>query len=138
MKIFDLFCGTGGFSMGFKKARNSNYKVVFGLDILEPSIKTFALNHKKAFALSCDIRRAQKKGIAERLKVRTGDIDVILGGPPCQGFSSIRPFRSTHDDDPRNTLFEEFASFVNYFRPKAFVMENVVGLATHKKGGAWF
>ena len=62
------------------------------------------------------------------------DVDVIVGGPPCQGFSSIRPFRSTNDDDPRNSLFEEYASFVNYFRPKVFVLENVVGLATHKDG----
>lgn len=59
---------------------------------------------------------------------------MIVGGPPCQGFSSIRPFRSTNDDDPRNSLFEEYASFVNYFRPKVFVLENVVGLATHKDG----
>lgn len=70
----------------------------------------------------------------EATKLSRGMVDVIVGGPPCQGFSSIRPFRSTNDDDPRNSLFEEYASFVNYFRPKVFVLENVVGLATHKDG----
>ena len=134
MKIFDLFCGTGGFSKGFKKARNSNHEVIFGLDLLKPSVETFKLNHKNAFGLSGDIRQVRKKDLSEKLQVGKGVVDVILGGPPCQGFSSIRPFRSTNDDDPRNTLFEEFASFVNYFRPKVFVMENVVGLATHKNG----
>lgn len=134
MKIFDLFCGTGGFSKGFEKARNANYKVIFGLDILKPSVKTFTLNHKDAIGLSEDIRKVRKKDISEKLKISEDDIDLIIGGPPCQGFSSIRPFRSTNDDDPRNTLFEEFVSFVNYFRPKVFVMENVVGLATHKNG----
>ena len=59
---------------------------------------------------------------------------MIIGGPPCQGFSSIRPFRSANEDDPRNSLFEQFANFVNYFRPRALVFENVVGLATHQGG----
>jgi DNA (cytosine-5)-methyltransferase 1 len=134
MKVFDLFCGTGGFSKGFEKAGNSHYEVILGLDLLKTSVKTFNLNHKKAFGLSGDIRQVRKKDLSDRLKVGKGDIDVILGGPPCQGFSSIRPFRSTNDNDPRNTLFEEFASFVHYFRPKVFVMENVAGLATHKNG----
>ncbi|MCI5130313.1 MAG: DNA cytosine methyltransferase [Candidatus Electrothrix sp. EH2] len=134
MKIFDLFCGTGGFSKGFEKAAPSDYEVVFGLDLLKSSVKTFQLNHTRAFGLAGDIRKVRKQDISDTLNLGKGDIDVILGGPPCQGFSSIRPFRSTNDDDPRNTLFEEFASFINYFRPKVFVMENVVGLATHKNG----
>ena len=134
MKILDLFCGTGGFSKGFEKARNANYEVIFGIDLLKPSVKTFGLNHPNAYGLASDIRQVRRKDISELLCVKRGEIDVILGGPPCQGFSSIRPFRSTNEDDPRNTLFEEFASFVNYFRPKCFVMENVVGLATHKNG----
>jgi site-specific DNA-cytosine methylase len=67
--------------------------------------------------------------------VGPGELALIIGGPPCQGFSSIRPFRSATEDDPRNTLFEQFASFANWFRPRALVMENVVGLATHQGGG---
>lgn len=134
MKVFDLFCGTGGFSKGFENSSKETYEVIFGIDLLETSVKTFKLNHKNAFPIADDIRKVKKSDISNFLKVKKGDVDVLLGGPPCQGFSSIRPFRSTNDDDPRNSLFEEYASFVNFFRPKVFILENVVGLATHKKG----
>ena len=132
MKIFDLFCGTGGFSKGFENSNKASFEVVFGIDLLESSVETFKLNHKNAIGLAKDIRTVRRQDIEEMTGVKKGDLDVLVGGPPCQGFSSIRPFRSSTDDDPRNTLFEEYASFVNYFRPKIFVLENVVGLATHK------
>jgi DNA (cytosine-5)-methyltransferase 1 len=63
-----------------------------------------------------------------------GDVDVIIGSPPCQGFSSIRPFRSLTFDDPRNTLFESYALLVQFYQPLFFVLENVVGLITHQQG----
>ncbi len=72
-------------------------------------------------------------GVLPQGRPQQVEVDVIVGGPPCQGFSSIRPFRSAKEDDPRNSLFEEFAGHVNYFRPRVFVMENVVGLATHNR-----
>ena len=134
LKLFDLFCGTGGFSKGFENAKNRKYQTVFGIDILPMAVETFKRNHENAIALCGDIRKARRAEIGEKLKLKKGELDVIIGGPPCQGFSSIRPFRSSNDDDPRNSLFEEYASFVNYFRPKSFVLENVVGLATHKDG----
>ncbi len=133
-KVLDLFCGTGGFSTGFENADQGNFKVVFGIDLLPTSVETFKLNHKNAFGASGDIRKYKKSEVAEKIGACRGDVSVIIGGPPCQGFSSIRPFRSINDDDPRNTLFEEFASYVNYFRPNVFVLENVTGLATHKNG----
>ncbi|MDV7391629.1 DNA cytosine methyltransferase, partial [Arthrospira platensis SPKY1] len=133
-KVMDLFCGTGGFSKGFENSPLGDFEVVFGIDLLSTSVETFKLNHRNAFAVSGDIRRVAKKEVASKLKIKRGDISVIVGGPPCQGFSSIRPFRSCNDDDPRNTLFEEFASYVNYFRPNVFILENVTGLATHKGG----
>ncbi|TXY88878.1 DNA cytosine methyltransferase [Vibrio cholerae] len=134
MKVFDLFCGTGGFTKGFENSVKGNFDVKFGIDILETSVETFKLNHINAIGLSKDIRQVRRNEVSDMTSIRKGELDVLVGGPPCQGFSSIRPFRSTNDDDPRNTLFEEYASFVNYFRPKVFVLENVVGLATHKKG----
>ncbi|MGZ8217802.1 DNA cytosine methyltransferase [Methylomagnum sp.] len=133
-KVLDLFCGTGGFSKGFENASNANFEVVFGIDLLPASVETFKLNHINAFGVYGDIRKYKKSQLSEKLGVNRGDVDVIVGGPPCQGFSSIRPFRSANDDDPRNSLFEEFASYVNYFRPRFFVLENVTGLATHKRG----
>nr|WP_181716917.1 DNA cytosine methyltransferase [Psychrobacter sp.]QJS05215.1 C-5 cytosine-specific DNA methylase [Psychrobacter sp.] len=134
MKVFDLFCGTGGLTKGFENSTRANFDIKFGIDVLESSVNTFKLNHTNAVGLSEDIRKVRRSEVERLTGVKRGELDVLVGGPPCQGFSSIRPFRSTNDDDPRNTLFEEYASFVNYFRPKVFVLENVVGLATHKKG----
>jgi DNA (cytosine-5)-methyltransferase 1 len=104
------------------------------MDILPVAMETFKANHRQALGVTGDIRKVRRSSIADRLDLSRGKVDVVIGGPPCQGFSSIRPFRSSNDDDPRNSLFEEYASFVNYFMPRVFVLENVVGLATHKDG----
>lgn len=134
MKVFDLFCGTGGLTKGFENSTKENFDIRFGIDVLDSSVNTFKLNHSNAIGLSEDIRKVRRSEVERLTGIKRGELDVLVGGPPCQGFSSIRPFRSKNDDDPRNSLFEEYASFVNYFRPKVFVLENVVGLATHKKG----
>lgn len=134
MKLFDLFCGTGGFSKGFENASAGSFETVLGIDILPKSVETFRLNHPKALGLQEDIRKIRCEELQSQLKLKRGSLGVIIGGPPCQGFSSIRPFRSSALDDPRNTLFEQFANFVNFFRPRALVIENVVGLATHNNG----
>jgi len=131
--VFDLFCGTGGFSYGMERA-GLGFETRFGIDVLPVATQTFQLNHPRAAGVCDDIRRIRRATVEEATGLGRDEVDVIVGGPPCQGFSSIRPFRSTNDDDPRNSLFEEYASFVNYFRPKVFVLENVVGLATHKDG----
>ncbi len=134
LKVMDLFCGTGGFSKGFENT--GVFSVVYGIDVLPAAVETFRLNHSAAIALNEDIREVPLEHVSHRAKLKQGEVDVIVGGPPCQGFSSIRPFRSAAEDDPRNSLFEEFAGYVNYFRPPVFVMENVVGLATHNRGTA--
>ena len=126
MKIFDLFCGAGGFSKGFEQVVGGNFETVLGVDILPMSVETLRLNHPGALGVCGDIRQLRCADIGSRLKIKKGELGLIIGGPPCQGFLSIRPFRSSHDDDPRNSLFEQFANFVNYFRPRALVMENVV------------
>lgn len=132
MKVMDLFCGTGGFSKGFENT--GAFSVVYGIDVLPVAVETFRLNHSRAVALEADIREVRLRSVAHRTGLARGEVDVIVGGPPCQGFSSIRPFRSAMEDDPRNSLFEEFTAYVDYFRPQVFVMENVVGLATHNQG----
>ncbi len=133
MKVLDLFCGTGGFSHGFTTS-GFGFETVFGLDVLPIAGQTFSANNPNALTVVSDIRKLRRSEVSELLKLGPGEVDIIVGGPPCQGFSSIRPFRSSREDDPRNTLFEEYASFVNYFRPSVFVLENVVGLATYKDG----
>lgn len=133
-KIFDLFCGTGGFSKGFENAAGGDYQVVLGIDIRPDSLETFKANHDGALAICQDIRTIDWESTRERLRLKRGELGVVIGGPPCQGFSSIRPHRSTNVDDPRNDLFLAFVDCVKELRPRTFVMENVVGLATHNGG----
>ena len=130
LNVADLFCGTGGFSHGF--AQTGECKTVLGVEIRPSSIKTFAANHPQALAVCSDIRDVSLRDVADRLG--TGAIDVLIGGPPCQGFSSIRPFRSINEDDRRNNLFEQYSLFVDFFKPTFVVFENVVGLLRHKGG----
>lgn len=132
MKVIDLFCGNGGFSAGF--VASGEFKVKAGIDILGDRLKTFEANHKYAHVIKGDIKSWSPSKFSEVTQLAPGDIDVIIGGPPCQGFSSVRPFRSLDFDDPRNTLFESFSLFVQFYQPAFFVLENVVGLISHKNG----
>ena len=132
LKVIDLFCGTGGFSHGF--VQTNQFEVVLGIDIKPASVETFSANQHNALALCKDIRTVHVRNIADKLGINQDDIDVIIAGPPCQGFSSIRPYRSINEDDQRNNLFEQLTVFVDFFRPSFVVFENVVGLLRHKNG----
>jgi DNA (cytosine-5)-methyltransferase 1 len=137
-KIFfaDLFCGTGGFSRGFEKCHDS-FELVYAIDILNIATQTTKANHKNAHVVNGDIRKTNPSEIEKQLKMsRNRKLDLIIGGPPCQGFSSIRPFRSNENEDPRNSLFVEFAKYIEHFHPKMFVIENVVGITTHANGSS--
>ena len=115
--VLDLFCGCGGLSLGFEEA---GYNVLLGIDIWEDALKTYAYNHKHSKTLCADMSTLR----GEDVKDIIGDnsVDVIIGGPPCQGFS-IAGKRIVNDD--RNKLYKGFVRMVEYFKPKAFVMENV-------------
>jgi DNA (cytosine-5)-methyltransferase 1 len=132
LKVLDLFCGTGGFSYGFTYF--DSFEIIFGVDIKQASIDTFAANHKNALAICQDIRELRVRDIADRLGLGPSEVDVVIAGSPCQGFSSIRPYRSINEDDERNNLFEQLIIFVGFFRPTFVVFENVVGLIYHKNG----
>lgn len=125
--VLDLFCGTGGFSDGF--GQTGKFQVVAGLDIMPDRVSTFSSNHPTADAYCHDIATFKFDESFPDIRPK-----VIIGGPPCQGFSSIRPFRSENRDDPRNNLFEHFAHAVDELKPEWFVLENVVGLGTHENG----
>lgn len=129
--VIDLFCGVGGFSNGFEQT--GLFQVVAGIDILGDRLDTFVSNHDTANAYGQDIRSVQ----TDTLDEENPRPFVIVGGPPCQGFSSIRPFRNVEWNDPRNNLPEEFCRIVADLRPEWVVFENVVGLLTHggRKGG---
>lgn len=126
--IVDLFCGIGGFSHGFDLT--GRYQVVTGLDLLPDRVSTFCENHPTATAFCADIKTLSFDSLGNE----SPNPEVVIGGPPCQGFSSIRPFRTLTEGDSRNNLFEYYALFVDKFRPKWFVLENVVGLLTHQNG----
>lgn len=126
--VVDLFCGCGGFSEGFQEA---GFRVASGVDVNVAMIKTFTLNHPLAQGIVGDINRIS---LADLLgsQVHPEDVAVVIGGPPCQGFSTVG---DRYADDPRNRLFYQFLRIVEEIRPPMFVMENVPGILT-MKGGA--
>lgn len=127
----DLFCGCGGLSEGFKLA---GFNIVGGIDFNAKAIDTYNHNFKGAKGICCDLLKMDKDKIIEEF----GDlknIDVIIGGPPCQGFSSANRWQK-ETADPRNKLFFEFVKFVDLAKPKAVLIENVRGIVTRDNGYA--
>lgn len=123
MKVLDLFCGAGGFSQGFKKA---GFDIVAGIDIWDKAIETYKKNHEH-LALCKDLTVYTPSKLVKEYNIK--DIDVIIGGPPCQGFSNAG---KRDIKDPRNSLFMEFKKYLDHFSPKMFIMENVMGILSMK------
>lgn len=130
MNVLDLFSGCGGISLGFKLA---GYNISGGIDIDPDSIKTFQKNFPKSKAVCESLLEYTDERILEDFEDRK--IDVIVGGPPCQGFSSANRWNK-ETADPRNKLFFEYLRFVELLKPKAVVIENVRGILTRDKGFA--
>lgn len=124
-KILDLFCGTGALSYGIE-THSSNLVTVAGVDSNPTAARTAAINHPQASIVCEAIERLSPNELLRRANVDS--IDVVVGGPPCQGFSSLRPTRGENLEDPRNMLYREFIKYVRELRPKLFLMENVVGI----------
>ena len=120
MNVIDLFCGCGGLSYGFEKA---GYNILLGIDNDKMALKTFEYNHHNSKSICGDITQIGYKEIKK--VIGNKKIDVIIGGPPCQGMSLSGPRQF---DDPRNKLYLSYIRLVNEIRPKAFVIENVPGL----------
>lgn len=115
--VIDLFCGCGGFSLGFERA---GFNVLLGIDIWKDALSTYRYNHPRSIAIQADLSALSPEETLPILDGKT--VDIIIGGPPCQGFS-VAGKRSVNDS--RNKLYKSFVHFVSYFKPKAFVMENV-------------
>jgi len=120
--VIDLFSGCGGLSYGLKKA---GFNVVLGIDNWNEALETFEYNHPHAKTLRADISKVKIEDI-EKLIGRQR-VDVVVGGPPCQGFSLSGP-RNFHDS--RNRLYLDFIRLVREIKPAAFIIENVPGLAS--------
>ena len=123
IRLLDLFCGAGGLSLGFER---HGFRVVKALDFAKHAIDTYNLNRKEKVAEVKDIKTVDEKYISG-----LGRIDGIIGGPPCQGFSTAG---QRIIDDERNVLYREYFKILDRVRPKFFVIENVIGILTFAKG----
>ena len=125
MIVGDLFAGVGGMSEGFRMA---GYDIAFAVEFDKDIAKAYQLNHKETDVHAeniCDIDVVS-------LHQKHPKIDVIIGGPPCQGFS--QKGKRLNFNDPRNFLFQQYVRFVAEFKPKYFVLENVPGIITTSNG----
>ncbi len=125
--VLDLFCGAGGLSKGFEWAK---YRIVAANDNFKAACETYKENHKKTLLIEGSILNDAVKGQILRI-AKKNKVDIIIGGPPCQGFSYAGKRQS---NDPRNFLYKEFIHIVKEVRPKAILMENVEGILTSHGG----
>lgn len=130
LKAMALFAGAGGLSTGFKMA---GYEVLVASDVWEAVKLTYEYNHPDTTFILKDIHELSGKEMLDVAGLKPGDIDILIGGPPCQGFSLANQ-QSRFLDNPNNRLFKEFIRIVEEIKPKWFLMENVVGLLKMSKG----
>lgn len=123
LNAIDLFAGCGGLSKGFIDA---GFNIIVGVDNDQAALNTFEKNHNGAIALNADL--SAQETFDEIKRIADGkEIDVIIAGPPCQGFSLSGP---RNFDDERNKLYLAVIEIVRQYRPKGFIIENVPGMAT--------
>jgi DNA (cytosine-5)-methyltransferase 1 len=124
LTFIDLFSGCGGLSCGLELA---GHRCLLGVDADKDAIASFAANHHEAAVYLGDIKKLSQKKIQNLLQGKT--VDMVVGGPPCQGFSTVG--KGLVEDD-RNQLFREFVRIVKITRPKVILFENVTGLVAKK------
>ena len=129
LTMIDLFAGAGGLSEGLSEAC---FHSLFASEIVPVYAATYQLNHPSAKVLTADIRTVDAEQVRTELGLERGQLDLLAGGPPCQGFSINAPVRSTLDQ--RNHLFKEYLRFVDAFAPRAVLIENVPGLVSFEHG----
>lgn len=128
----DLFAGAGGITEGFRQA---GFKCVFANDFNKDACATFALNHPNTPVACGPIESLDPHQVRKSIGLRKGELDVLVGGPPCQGFSIYAHGRFT--EDPRNAMFTHYLRFVDEFAPKAVMFENVPGMLSLAQGAVF-
>ncbi len=123
LKIVDIFAGVGGLSYGFEN--NKLFQIVFANDINKKAATAYHLNYKKTDIFDCDISAIHKDDIS-----KYGNIDILLGGPPCQSYSTL----GKRQIDYRANLFLEYLRILSILKPKLFIFENVTGLLSMQGG----
>lgn len=129
LKMIDLFAGAGGLSAGLHKA---GFSCLYANEIQKRYAETYAANHPDTLVDQNDIRNVDARQVRKRLGLKAGELDLVAGGPPCQGFSINAPKRCT--SDARNHLFKEYLRFVAELYPRAVLVENVPGLVSFENG----
>lgn len=125
----DLFAGAGGMSLGFD---NAGFRNLLAVEFNKDFAETYKENFPRHNLIVDDIKNVTEKQIYDIIK--NEKVDVIIGGPPCQGFSIAGNIGRNFIDDDRNRLFKEFVRFVKIIKPKIFVLENVAAMERHNKG----
>lgn len=124
LRTLDLFCGCGGMGTGLKQA---GLDVFAGIDIWDKAIKTYSLNHSH-HAICKDLTQYGPEQFDQEYNHGL-PVDIITGGVPCQSFSMAG---KRDQNDPRSSLFMNFMEYLNYFKPRAFMIENVIGILSAK------
>lgn len=125
----DLFAGAGGMSLGFD---NAGFKNLLAVEFNKDFAETYKKNFPRHNLIVDDIKNVTEQQIYDIIK--NEKVDVIIGGPPCQGFSIAGNIGRNFIDDDRNRLFKEFVRFVKIIKPRVFVLENVAAMERHNKG----
>lgn len=129
MKFIDLFAGAGGLSCGLEMA---GFQAILANDVVEQYTETYRKNHPDTKIILGDVRQVWEKDLRQELSLKVGELDLLAGGPPCQGFSVNAPVRTL--DDERNHLFKDFLKIAAILNPKAILIENVTGIVQLGKG----
>ena len=128
--VFDLFCGCGGLSLGLEQV---GMKIQWANDCWADAVQTFRESHPKTVVFDDNAEKLFARLHARDSELpRRGDVDLLAGGPPCQGFSGYNRHRSP--EDPRNSLVEVFLDFVDFLKPRFVLMENVPGMLSIDNG----
>lgn len=131
LTAIDLFSGCGGLTTGLKKAK---FRVLAGVELDNAAADVFKLNHPDVHLWKEDISGLTGQKIKSKLKMKSGELDLLAGCPPCQGFSRVRTLNGGYViTDDRNELIFEFLRLVRELKPKAVMLENVPGLADDER-----
>ncbi|MGE3821944.1 MAG: DNA cytosine methyltransferase, partial [Isosphaeraceae bacterium] len=122
VSCLDLFCGIGGLTLGFQAA---GIRSIGGIDHWEDAKTTFERNHKPLRCMLSDLTRTTVEEIEAFFGIEASQIDLVAGGPPCQGFSTVG---KREEKDPRNLLWRHYRELVSAIRPAYVIIENVEGM----------
>jgi DNA (cytosine-5)-methyltransferase 1 len=125
-KIIDIFSGCGGLSLGFEATKR--FETCLAIDIWDKALQTLKFNKPTTDILVKDLSILDEDEI-KKIKTKYNDIKVVVGGPPCQGFSQAG---QRNNNDPRNQLYKSYIKFIKIINPEWFVFENVAGLMSMK------